>query len=173
MSEAAIGPTSSRPRRSLLRWPLLLPISSPEFFDYESVRVTMEGPATQGNGYSRKTVASHSPRSREQSIERARILWEHRGILFRAFLLGGVLSAAIAFSLPKSYEATAKLMPPESSSSGGAALLAALSTRGGSGMLGSLAGDLLGVKGNGAVIVEILGSRTVADRLIDQFQLAH
>jgi uncharacterized protein involved in exopolysaccharide biosynthesis len=133
----------------------------------------MEGPATQGNGYSRKTLATHSPRSREKRIERARILWEHRSILFRAFILGGVLSAAIAFSLPKSYEATAKLMPPESSSSGGAALLAALSARGGSGMLGGLAGDLLGVKGNGAVFVDILESRTVADRLIDQFQLAH
>jgi capsule polysaccharide export protein KpsE/RkpR len=32
---------------------------------------------------------------------------------------------------------------------------------------------LLGVRGSGPVFVEILESRTVADRLIDQFQLAH
>src|SRR5580700_1242907 len=39
-------------------------------------------------------------------------------------------------------------------------------------LIGGLAGDLLGVKGNGAVFVEILESRTVADRLIDEFQLS-
>ena len=111
------------------------------------------------------------PRTREKRIERARILWNHRRTLLRAFVIGGLVSAAIAFSLPKGYEATAKLMPPESSSSGGAALLAALSSRG-AGMLSTLAGDLLGVKGNGPVFVEILNSRTVADRLINQFDLA-
>lgn len=111
-------------------------------------------------------------RSRERTIERARILWENRRTLFRAFVCGAVFSGLVAFLLPKGYEATAKLMPPESSSGSGAALLAALSTHG-AGMLGGLAGDLLGVKGNGPVFVEILESRTVADRLIDQFQLAH
>ena len=134
--------------------------------------VTTEGPGTHGNGFSRKTVVTQTPSSREKRIERARILWDHRRSLFRAFVCGAVLSALFAVSLPKMYEATAKLMPPESSSGGGAALLAALSTRG-AGMLGGLAGDLLGVKGNGPVFVEILESRTVADRLIDEFQLAH
>jgi uncharacterized protein involved in exopolysaccharide biosynthesis len=110
------------------------------------------------------------PRAREKRIERARILWEHSRTLACAVMLGGLFSALVAFLLPKTYEATAKLMPPEQSSSG-AALLAALSTRGG-GMLGGFAGDLLGVKGSGAVFVEILESRTVADRLIEQFQLA-
>jgi capsule polysaccharide export protein KpsE/RkpR len=49
--------------------------------------------------------------------------------------------------------------------------MAALATRG-AGMLGGLAGELMGVKGNGPVFVEILESRTVADRLIDEFQLS-
>jgi len=111
------------------------------------------------------------PHAREKRIERTRILWEHRRTLLYALVLGGVFSALVAFLLPKSYEATAKLMPPEQSS-GGAALLAALSSKGW-GMLGGFAGELLGVKGSGAVFVEILESRTVADRLIDQFQLAH
>jgi capsule polysaccharide export protein KpsE/RkpR len=109
----------------------------------------------------------------EDSTLTARILWGHRSILFRAFICGELLSAAIAFSLPKGYEATTKLMPSGSSSNGGEALLAALSTRGASGMLGGLAGDFLGVRGNGAVFVEILERRTVADRMIEQFQLAH
>jgi uncharacterized protein involved in exopolysaccharide biosynthesis len=145
----------------------------------------IEGPDNQasGNGYGNNTGRSAmppnarlaaptpDPHAREKRIARARILWENRRILFRTWLLGGIFCALIAFLLPKSYEATVKLMPPESGSGGGAALLAALSTRG-AGMLSGLAGDLLGVKGNGAVFVEILGSRTVADRLIDQFHLA-
>jgi capsule polysaccharide export protein KpsE/RkpR len=73
--------------------------------------------------------------------------------------------------MPKAFEATAKLMPPESGSGSGAALMAALATRGGN-MLGGLASDFLGAKGNGPVFVEILESRTVADRLIDEFQLS-
>ena len=84
---------------------------------------------------------------------------------------GFVVSLVVVLLLPKGYEATAKLMPPETGSGSGAALMAALATRG-AGMLGSLAGELMGVKGNGPVFVEILESRTVADRLIDEFQLS-
>jgi uncharacterized protein involved in exopolysaccharide biosynthesis len=116
-------------------------------------------------------LAAPDPHAREKRIARARILWENRRTLFRAWLFGGLFCALVAFLLPKSYEATVKLMPPESGSGGGAAILAALSARTG-GMLSGLAGDLLGVKGNGAVFVEILESRTVADRLIEQFHLA-
>jgi uncharacterized protein involved in exopolysaccharide biosynthesis len=123
------------------------------------------------NRYPRRGPVPPDPRARERRIERARILWDSRRPLFRALVCGLLLSGLIAFVWPKSYEATAKLMPPEQSSNGGAALLAALSTRG-AGMLSGLAGDLLGVKGSGVVFVEILESRTVADRLIDQFQLA-
>jgi uncharacterized protein involved in exopolysaccharide biosynthesis len=107
---------------------------------------------------------------RAERIERARMLWESRWTLLRAFVFGGLISAGIAFILPKSYEAKAKLMPPDPSSSGGAAFLAALSGQG-AGMLGSIAGELLGANSNGQVFVEILVSRTVADRLIEQFQL--
>jgi uncharacterized protein involved in exopolysaccharide biosynthesis len=125
----------------------------------------MERPHAQG-----RTPVRPDPHARQKRIERARILWEHRSTLLRASICGFVLSILFAISLPKSYEGTAKLMPPESSAGGGAALLAALSSRG-AGMLGGLAGDLLGVKGNGPVFVEILESRTVADRLIDEFHL--
>jgi uncharacterized protein involved in exopolysaccharide biosynthesis len=124
----------------------------------------------QGNGFSRKIVAQPDPRVREKRIAQVRLLWENRRSLFRAFFCGAAISVLFAVSLPKAYEATAKLMPPESSSGGGAALLAALSSHG-AGMLGGLASDLLGVKGNGPVFVEILESRTVADRLIDEFHL--
>jgi capsule polysaccharide export protein KpsE/RkpR len=123
------------------------------------------------NGHSRRVNAANAQRVREERIARARILWENRRTLAWATLCGFVFSIVVVLLLPKGFEATAKLMPPETGSGNGAALMAALATRG-AGMLGGLAGDLLGVKGNGPVFVEILESRTVADRLIDEFQLS-
>src|ERR1700730_1674368 len=123
------------------------------------------------NGPSRKVSAVNSQKVREDRIARARILWDHRRVLAWSVVWGFAVCLLLALISPKGYEATAKLMPPETGSGNGAALMAALATRG-SGMLGGLAGDLLGVKGNGAVFVEILASRTVADRLIDEFQLS-
>ena len=124
-----------------------------------------------GNGNPRKVKVVNSQRVREERIARARILWENRRTLGWSLVWGFVVSLVVVLLLPKGYEATAKLMPPETGSGSGAALMAALATRG-AGMLGGLAGDLLGVKGNGPVFVEILESRTVADRLIDEFQLS-
>src|SRR6266404_1235306 len=49
-------------------------------------------------------------------------------------------------------------------------MLAALSSKSGSGV-GAVAGDLLGIKSSGALFIGILSSRTVEDRLIEQFQL--
>ena len=124
----------------------------------------IEGPnnQTSGNGQGSNPVrrptfgppaAPHDPHAREKRIARARILWENRRTLFRTWIFGGLFCALVAFLLPKSYEATVKLMPPESGSGGGAAILAAPSARGGGGLLSGLAGDFLGVKGNGAVFV--------------------
>src|SRR5580700_4113218 len=124
-----------------------------------------------GNGAARRVMVVNTERVRQERIARARILWENRRTLGWSLVWGFVVSLIVVLILPKGYEATAKLMPPETNSGGGAALMAALATRG-AGMLGGLAGDLLGVKGNGAVFVEILESRTVADRLIDEFQLS-
>lgn len=126
----------------------------------------------QGNGSSRTNLAKGASESREARIERLRVLWDNRRLLRRMVLCGGALCALVAFSLPLRYEATTKLMPPESPMSGGAGMLAAaLSTRSMGGLAG-LAGDFLGVKGNGPLFVSILESRTVADRLIEQFHLA-
>lgn len=49
-------------------------------------------------------------------------------------------------------------------------MLAAMAGKGGLGM-GSLAGGLLGMRSSGALFVEILRSRTVADRIVSRFDL--
>lgn len=99
-------------------------------------------------------------------------LWVHRRLLAQVCGVSLVLSALLAFLLPKQYESTARLMPPESGGSS-AAMLAALVGRGSGGLggLSSLAGGLLGVRSSGVLFVELLRSRSIADRLINHFDL--
>lgn len=107
------------------------------------------------------------------SLGRLRLLWNKRRFLARAATVGLLAGVLLAFLLPKRYEATAQLMPPDSQGSTGMAMLAALMSRGsgGAGSLGGIAGDLLGMKSSGDLFVGILRSRTVEDRIVDRFQL--
>lgn len=98
------------------------------------------------------------------------LLWERRRFIARAGLWSLVLSTGIAFVIPKRYDSTTRLMPPDSQSSSGMAMMAALAGKAGPG-LSSLAGDALGMKSPGDLFIEILHSRTVEDRLIDRFDL--
>jgi uncharacterized protein involved in exopolysaccharide biosynthesis len=62
-------------------------------------------------------------------------------------------------------------MPPEGQSGSGAGMLAAMAGRASGIGLSGIASDLLGGSNSGALFVGILGSQTVADRLIQQFNL--
>lgn len=106
----------------------------------------------------------------DASTEWLWILWERRRFLIRVAVWGLITSTVIAFLIPKRYESTASLMPPDSQSGSGMAMMAALAGKTGLG-LGPLAGDLLGLHNSGALFTEILHSRTVEDRLIDRFNL--
>lgn len=106
---------------------------------------------------------------RAQRIARLRLLWERRRTVLRVTGYGLLAATLVAFLIPKRYESTARLMPPDSQSASGVALLAALSAR--TGGLGGFAGDLLGLKSSGALFVGVLRSRTVEDRLVQQFDL--
>jgi len=108
--------------------------------------------------------------SRERTVARLRLLWEQRRFLMRVAGWGLLIATAIAFLIPKRYESTARLMPPDSQSTSGLAAMAALSARTGTG-LGAFAGDLLGLKSTGALFVGILHSRSVEDRLVERFHL--
>jgi uncharacterized protein involved in exopolysaccharide biosynthesis len=97
-------------------------------------------------------------------------LWKQRRLIQQATLAGLLVGTLLAFSVPKRYESSTQLMPPDNKSSSGVAMLAALSAKTGGG-LAPLAGDLLGIKSSGALFVGILQSTTVQDRLIDRFNL--
>ena len=97
------------------------------------------------------------------------LLWRERRTAARATLAGLVLGTLLAFLLPKQYQSTVQLMPPDTQSSS-SAMLAALSAKAGSG-LGAMAGDLLGGNSTGALFLGILRSRTLEDRLVRRFDL--
>jgi uncharacterized protein involved in exopolysaccharide biosynthesis len=107
---------------------------------------------------------------RESSINRLWSLWNQRRFLGRAALAGLLIGTALAFLLPKRFESTTQLMPPDNQSATGLALMSGLAARSGNG-LGAFAGDVLGLKSSGALFVGILRSRTVEDRLINKFDL--
>jgi capsule polysaccharide export protein KpsE/RkpR len=101
------------------------------------------------------------------------VLWAHRRRLAQVAAISLLLSLAIAFLLPKRYDSTARIMPPNNST-GGAALMAALAGRSSTlAGLGSLAGGLFSGGGNTALFVDLLRSGTVSGHLIDRFDLQH
>lgn len=108
--------------------------------------------------------------AREKWIPNLRLLWNERSFLVRAAGIGLMISAAIAFAIPKRYTTNTRLMPPDSQSSSNMMMLAGMAQKAGTG-LGSEAGDLLGLKSSGALFVGMLQSQTIQNRLIEQFEL--
>jgi len=105
-------------------------------------------------------------------VGNASVLWQHRRSVFRTTVIGALISLGLVFLIPKRFESTARIMPPESSGSS-AALLAALAGRGAGeyGSLGSIAASMLGVRTTGPLFVDLLRSATVSGDLIERFQL--
>jgi capsule polysaccharide export protein KpsE/RkpR len=107
-------------------------------------------------------------------IANASLFWDNRRMFSRVIGIILVLSIGLVVLLPKEYESSARIMPPETGSNS-AAMLAALVGRGnstGSGSgLASLAGSLLGAKNNGALFIALLHSGTISGHLIDRFNL--
>ncbi|MDW8468728.1 MAG: Wzz/FepE/Etk N-terminal domain-containing protein [Burkholderiales bacterium] len=79
----------------------------------------------------------------------------------------GVVSLAVAFSLPKIYTAQARILPPQQRESTAAAALSAIAGAAGAGA----AAQALGLKNPGDLFVGILKGHTIADRMIERFRL--
>lgn len=108
--------------------------------------------------------------AREWQAEGLRLLWGRRRLFFRAGAIGLLVSTSVAFMIPKSYMSTTQLMPPDPQSTSGIVMMAAMAAKAGGG-LGTVAGDLPGLKSSGALFIGVLRSQTSQDRLIDQFDL--
>jgi capsule polysaccharide export protein KpsE/RkpR len=127
------------------------------------------------NGYERATDAhAFEPKH----LVWLRLLWSERRLLGRVVLYGLIFSTVVAYVLPVRYASTVKLMPPDQQSSSGLAMTAMMAAKNSLGSMGGLgeglanaAGDLLGLKNSTSLFTDMLGSRTVRDRIINQFDL--
>jgi len=110
----------------------------------------------------------------DSPLERLRLLWDQRRLLGRIVLTGLIAGSLIAFLVPKQYQSSLQLMPPDNNDSGSGLLMAAMAARATGGLgevAGGLAGGLLGLKTTGDLFVGILHSRSVEDRLVQRFDL--
>jgi len=129
-------------------------------------------PELPENDFPETPVIEPIPNANEKTVASLRLAWVNRRMLSRVALYALLASTLFAFLIPNQYESTARLMPPDNQSSSGLAMVAAaMSNAGGGGGLGSLAGDLLGVKSTSELFVGVLNSRTAQDKLIEQFDL--
>lgn len=94
------------------------------------------------------------------------ILIKHCNLI--GYIVGAtfILSLIVSLLLPKTYIATARIMPPQENSLGLASLLSNADDP-----LKGLAGSLIGGKTPAALYIGIMKSRTVADALIRKFNL--
>jgi tyrosine-protein kinase Etk/Wzc len=76
-----------------------------------------------------------------------------------------LVTGGTAFLLPRMYTASASIMPPQQQQSTAAALLGQL------GPIAGAAGNNLGIKNPGDIYVAILGSRSIADDLVQAYDL--
>ena len=121
------------------------------------------------------------PSGREYSVpgltdaaaqERASILHlvlDNRQLLFRVAVRALIISVIVALILPRKYESTISIIPPDSLGGGGN-MLAALAAKASPG-LAAMAGNFLGMSQNPAVFTTLLRSRTVQSRVVDRFDL--
>jgi capsule polysaccharide export protein KpsE/RkpR len=104
----------------------------------------------------------------EIQIDKMRVLWERRALLYRWAMIGLVVSTVIVFLIPARYTAATRLMPPDKATQGIASVVSAL---GKGGDLSSLGGELLGVKTSGDLFIGVLKSDTVENALVEKFDL--
>lgn len=118
----------------------------------------------------RRTVAGPDLTIAPTWVVNASVLWQRRRLLLRVISISLLVSLLIAFTIPKRYKSTARIMPPSSGMN--TAMLAALAGRsfGGLGGLGALA-SLFGMNSSSALFVDLLRSGAVAGNLINRFDL--
>lgn len=99
------------------------------------------------------------------------LLWRHRQTLKRVTVAGTLLTLVIAFLIPNTYESSTRLMAPDMhGGSSEMAMMAGLLAKASGGVTG-LASNLLGGNNTGALFVGVLRSRSIADNLVNKFDL--
>jgi capsule polysaccharide export protein KpsE/RkpR len=97
------------------------------------------------------------------------LLWEKRRSLYRVAAWALSISIIVVLLIPNQYESSVRIMPPDPTSNAGS-MLAALTGKGNPELM-AMAGNLLGIKGSGALYVDLFRSRSVQDNIVDRLQL--
>ena len=94
------------------------------------------------------------------------VLAKHKLMVLGFPLVAGVLAVIVSLLLPNIYTATTKILPPQQGQAGGAAAM--LAQLGG---LAGAAGGIAGIKNPSDLYIGMMKSRTVADNIIQRFDL--
>jgi uncharacterized protein involved in exopolysaccharide biosynthesis len=124
-----------------------------------------------GNGLQEYT----SERVALSAMQVAELLWRERRYLFKCTFWALAIVSAIAFLLPNHYTATTRLMPPDYGGGSNMAMtLPALSDQGGGGVgIMGMASRLLGMNTSGELLIGVIQSQSVQDRVIKKLNLMH
>lgn len=94
-------------------------------------------------------------------------LLQNRRTVLKWIVSTAIITAIVVFLSPNQYEAATKIMPPQQAQSTATAMLGQL------GALAGLAGKDIGLKNPSDLYVGIIKSRSIADAIIQQFDLQH
>lgn len=119
-----------------------------------------------GNGHPGGAEELLELETRHQFAGIAKASWAKRRLLFRVAGVTLILSTLVAVLIPKRYEATAQVMPPQDNSTSKLMMLSAVA-----GGAAGLASSLLGIKSSSDVYVSMLKSKTTQEHLVDRFDL--
>jgi uncharacterized protein involved in exopolysaccharide biosynthesis len=111
-----------------------------------------------------QSMPSSMPDDEISLLDLLQVVADNLRLLVLGPLVAGLLALAYSFTIPPTFTATTKFMPPQQQQSGSAAMLAGL------GALGGLVGAA-GIKNPADQYVAFLRSNRVQDALIDRFKL--
>jgi uncharacterized protein involved in exopolysaccharide biosynthesis len=120
----------------------------------------------QDNSPASAAFPTDAPEDDEISLlDLLQVVVDNLRLLVLGPLLIGLAALGISFSIPPTFTATTKFMPPQQQQGGAAAMLSSL------GALGGLAGAASGLKNPADQYVAFLKSRSVQDALVERFKL--
>jgi len=108
-----------------------------------------------------------SQETRRRLAAGVRTIWAERTFLIGLGVVGLSLGLLIAFLIPPRYTSTARLMPPDYHGSAIPQPLMSLKAMG----ISQIATDLLGSRTSSDILIGVLGSRSIQDKIIQQFDL--
>lgn len=108
--------------------------------------------------------------ARERIVRLLRLLWEQRRFVARSTLAAVVFGVVLALVITPEFRSSARLMPPQLQQGTMDSMVGAMLGKAG-GPLGSIATAQLNQQDDGELVIGMLRSRTILDRIITRFDL--